>query len=142
MFKMICVGPFTNKDYHRFGHKDSSSCHYCEEEEQDFKHLFEDCDEVNELRDRLAINWDIKPSKKEWLFGINNSGKYEKAVSFIAIELCHYVHSTNWKGELLSLNKYKGQIRATENIERRIAMKKLKMHTHEEKWAPILELIR
>ena len=55
------------------------------------------------------------------------------------MEFNHYVFLTNWKNEPLSLNKWKAKIRATENTEKRIAMKKNKLRKHEDKWKTILK---
>ena len=142
LYKMICMGPYTNTDYHRFKIKSSSKCQYCEEPKQDFKHLFQECELIKDLRERMAIRWDIKPSDKEWIIGMKNDTAEEKAVTFIVFELNHYIQIENWKGEELSLAAFKGKLRAIENVERRIAMKNNKINIHERKWEDIFQLIR
>ena len=141
VYKLICMGPYTNVNYEKFGVKSSSACQYCGNLKQDFQHLFEECKEVNDLRDRLSIRWEKKPDRKEWLFGTRNKDDEEKAMTYIAIELIHYVQNTNWKEEELSLAKFKGKLRATEYIERKIAMKKLKMAQHDQKWDHIFRML-
>ena len=141
LYKWISMGTYTNARFVKFGVKNSAKCHYCECEKQDFLHLFEKCDEVNSLRDRLAARWAQKPTMKEWLLGRWNGDEKDRAITFICFELNHYVHVTNWEGADLSLTKFKSRLRAIEFIERRIAMKKLKLDTHDKKWKDIHQLL-
>ena len=62
-------------------------------------------------------------------------------MTFVALELNHYVQLTNWKGDSLSVATFKGNLRSTEFLERTIAMKKMKMEKHEEKWSEVFSLI-
>ena len=79
---------------------------------------------------------------KEWHIGTDNDTHEERAMTFVIVELNHYVQITNWKEEGLSIAKFKGKLRGIETIERRIAMKKLKLEKHEMKWKEIYKLIR
>ena len=47
---------YTNKDYHRFGHIESTKCTFCEQENQDYDHLFFQCRKVKELKEKVADN--------------------------------------------------------------------------------------
>ena len=126
-YKMLCMGPFTNTRYEKCGVKENQTCQYCGNEKQDFRHLFEECKEVLDLRDRLTARWSTTPSRKEWIIGTENKSVEEKAKSYVIMETNQYIHITNWKGENLSLADLKGKIRGVEYIERQIAMKKMKI---------------
>ena len=67
------------------------------------------------------------------MIGEPNKTKEERARTFVALELNHYVQITNWKGEDLSLANFKKTMRSIEHIERTIAMKKLKLEKHDTK---------
>ena len=132
---------YTNNDYEKFGIKTSTSCQYCKFQKQDFEHLFINCAEVNSLRDILALRWEGDTmSTKDWLLG-THEGPYMYAKNYIAMELNRYVQITNWKGEKLSLQEFKSNLRGIENVERRIAKKKNKSHLHERKWNTVLWLL-
>ena len=62
-------------------------------------------------------------------------------MTYVIVELNHYIQMTNWKEEELSLAKFKGVLRGIEMIERRIAHKKQKSEAHEAKWSEIYKLI-
>ena len=79
---------------------------------------------------------------KEWLIGMKNENPEEKAYTYVILELNQYIQTTNWKGEELSLSKFKNGIRSTEHLERMIAEKKGKVNKHEEKWGKIFKLLR
>ena len=104
--------------------------------------LFQECEETQELRTRLAIRWQQTPTLKEWLIGMKNENPEEKAYTYVILELNQYIQTTNWKGEELSLSKFKNGIRSTEHLERMIAEKKGKVNKHEEKWGKIFKLLR
>ena len=116
-----------------FGIKQKRNCTYCGYQEQDFEHLFMYCPEVTDLKSRIVAKWKTKPTKKEWILGTENENQEEKAITHIMMEFSYYVQRTNWKGEALSLAGFKRGIRATEHIERMIAMKRLKLESHEAK---------
>ena len=98
-----------------------------------------ECREVNSLRDRISALWNgDRLTKKEWTLGTYN-GPDAEAKNYIAMELNRYVQITNWKDEALSLNKFKSRLRAIEDTERRIAMKKHKSHIHDSKWNAVLQ---
>ena len=141
MFRWLILGAYTNKDYETFKIKESAACTYCKFQSQDFFHLFIDCKEVISIRDRLALRWEgNKMTKKDWLLG-THQGDFDRAKNFIAMELNRYIQITNWKGEDLSIKEFKSRMRAIEKTENRIASKKNKLHTHEQKWKPILWLL-
>ena len=79
----------------------------------------------------------MKPTAKEWIIGTDNNTQEEKTTTFIAFEMNQYIQRTNWKGEELSLSKFKSIIRSTEFIERQIAMKKASIERHDMKWKSI-----
>ena len=79
-------------------------------------------------------------TQKDWLLGTYD-GLDNQAKNFIAMEINRYVQITNWKQEDLSLREFKSRLRATENIERRIATKKNKLGKHDQKWSTILRLL-
>ena len=70
-----------------------------------------------------------------------NKNEEEKAVSYVAMAANQYIHTSNWKGDNLSLAELKGRIRGVEYIERQIAIKKAKTDKHDARWSDILELI-
>ena len=138
---MYCVEPFTNKRYKAAKIKQCEECQYCGEETQDFEHLYEQCETVKAMRDRLAARWEHKPTTKTWVVGTGTKNAADRAMTFIAIELNHYIHMTNWKNEELSIKDFKSRLRGIEVIERRIAEKKHKTHTHEAKWKDVFQLL-
>ena len=52
-----------------------------------------------------------------------------------------YIQRTNWKGEELSIAKFKSHLRSVEFVERQIAFKNAKIEKHETKWNMILKYI-
>ena len=135
---MLCIGPYTNSNYAKFGVKSSSKCQYRNEEKQDFKRLFQECPGVREQRDRLEVKWQHRPSE----IGTGITTSENRAMTFIMLELNHCIQITNWKEGALSLANFKKGLRATENVERRIAMKKGKQDLHEAKWQKIFDQMR
>ena len=100
-----------------------------------------ECPTVKALRDRVGAQWEsCRLTQKDWVLG-TYTGQDEEAKNYIAIELNRYIQITNWKGEELSLSNFKSCLRATEYLERSIAMKKHKVHIHERKWSPILRAL-
>ena len=141
LYMWLCAGPYTNSRYVHFGVKPDAKCQYCNHDKQDFRHLFQECKEVNELRERLSARWRVAPNMKEWLMGTENNTQEEKALTYICLELNHYIQFTNWKGSDLSLADFKKNLRSTEFLERIIAQKKNRMETHDEKWRKIFNLL-
>ena len=141
LYSLFCAGPYTNTDYKRFGIKQHTNCTYCKYQEQDFEHLFIHCKEVNDLRNRIVAKWETQPTMKECILGTENTTYKDRAITHIMIEFNHYVQRTNWKGEQLSLTDFKRGIRATEHIEKIIAMKRTNIEAHEAKWEHIFRLI-
>ena len=99
VFRFLNVGVYTNTGYHAINVKESSSCQYCGEEEQDFNHLFIYCEEITSLRQAIAAKWTDPPTLKEWLIG----NEENKPLTFLAFELNQYIQKTNWKGKDLSM---------------------------------------
>ena len=64
---------YANKDYHRFGHLESSKCTFCDEVTQTRDHLFLDCLKVSKFWDHLAQDMRRGPfSRKEKVCGNEN----------------------------------------------------------------------
>ena len=57
------------------------------------------------------------------------------------IELNHYIQTSNWKNDAISLAKFKGILRSIEHVERVIAQRKMKSEIHDMKWKEIYKLI-
>ena len=129
LFRMYAGITYTNKAYHRFGHKASAKCTYCQEEKQDFAHLFLECSGVEGFREELQREWQQVLTKKDWFFGTNSDD-----LSYLNRESNNYLQVTNWKGKNLSKVQLYIQICENEKIEAAIAEKRNKLGEHIEKW--------
>ena len=82
---------YTNKDYFRFGYKDSPQCKFCGEEVQSFSHLFIHCNATKAIwkRTLVEILGDNKfPSEYEMIMGYGSQTK-----RYILKELQRYTYS-------------------------------------------------
>ena len=140
-FRWLSVGVYTNTGFVRAGVKSGTSCQYCKFQRQDFNHLFIECNIVNSLRQRIEALWEgDRMTRKDWIMG-THTGPDAKAKNYIAMELNRYVQITNWKNEDMSLHKFKSRLRTIETVERRIALKRQKIQSHDQKWNTILHLL-
>ena len=129
LFRMYAGISYTNKAYHRFGHKDSAKCTYCHEEKQDFTHLFLKCRGVRLFRESLQNDWQEELTTKEWFFGTES-----KDLSYLIRESNIYLHMNNWKGKSLNKVQLYTYICENEKMEAAIAEKRNKLGEHIEKW--------
>ena len=134
----------TNIDFIRVGHTKTTKCSYCNEEKQDYYHLFWDCKAVAEFRDAISCKWILeKPlTSINWCFGLfEDNTPRNNAISFITLEANEYIYRSNWSKEQLSLSKFKSCLYSYERVEYQIALDCNKMEKHLSKWENIKELI-
>jgi len=133
---------YTNKSYHRFGHKQSAKCSFCPFPIQTLLHLTVDCPEVSAFRDRVAARWQGEPmTTNRWVLGHEAApNPLERAKDYIAREVLMYVHRANWEESPLSLDGVRGALRAQQTLEYAIAEKNDRLITHLRKWDAIKPL--
>jgi len=144
IFKFVNGITGTNKKFEMVGYKSSSSCTYCEEENQDYTHLFLECPEVQRFRDAIntRILKGIQMTEKDLLFGpAFAETTTEKAEMFVTMESNQYIYRANWAGEDLSLAKFRALLKDSERIEAEIARQNNKTLQHLKKWDYIKECI-
>ena len=129
LFRMYAGITYTNKSYHRFGHKDSPQCTFCKEEKQTFTHLFLDCPGVEKFRKDLQRDWQKSLTKKDWFFGTDCDD-----LAYMIRESNLYLQAVNWKGKTLSKAQLYAQVCENEKIEASIATKRNKISEHVMKW--------
>jgi len=143
LFRLYSCTLYTNKSYHRFGHKPEPKCSFCPESCQTLLHLVANCPEVLAFRDRVAARWPgdlMSPSR--WYAGSEDSlSATERAKDFIAREITMYVHRANWEEAPLSLDAFKNILRAQQKIEYTIAEKNDRLMIHLRKWDAVKNLI-
>lgn len=122
---------YANKDYHRFGFRDTAKCSFCDEDTQNKKHLFLECTQVKEFWDELAQSmWRTSFSDQEKTLGNGQN-------DFIIFFTTQYIHRKNYYTEPLNLKELKGSMTATRRVELAIAEKRGKTHSHNRKWDAI-----
>ena len=134
----------TNTEFIRVGHTKTTQCTYCNNEKQNYYHLFWDCKAVAEFRDAISCKWILENplTLRNWAFGIfEDNTPRNNAISFIALEANEYIYRSNWNKEQLSICKFKSSIYACERVEYQIATDCNKMEKHLRKWESIKELI-
>jgi len=144
VFKFINGITGTNNKFAMVGHKESAKCTYCEEENQDFVHLFLECREVQKFRDAVnsRILRGINTTEKEWLYGpAFAESTQEKAEMYVTMESNQYIYRSNWASEELSLAKFRALLIDSEKIEAEIAKHNNKTMQHLKKWDYIKDSI-
>ena len=124
---------YGNKDYHRFGHKDSARCGWCLLDRQDSFHTLWDCPATKAFRRRLAglkLNWNF--SKKQALLGTSILSE-----TYIALCINIYIYRSNYYNKILSIGGFRAELANNREVERAIAVKKGKLRQHNKKWSPL-----
>ena len=134
---------YTNKAYKRMKKKESAKCTFCNEEQQDFTHLFISCNGVNKLRTEIATGWPgEKMTSKRWFLGCSSSNEdLERSKDYIAKEINHYVFQTNWANGDLSTAAFKNRIFAKEEVEEAVASKTNMLFDFQVKWENLRTLL-
>ena len=140
-FRFFNTGMYTNKDYSKFGHKDSPACQYCDCEVQTFEHLFYECQGVINFRKKLSEKWQCsqKDDQKAW---INIALWPSQHFAFIVLASNLYTQHTNWKNSPLSVTEFKAHLSQQRSIEEEIAIKRDKLFIHMEKWEEISSILK
>jgi hypothetical protein len=125
---------YTNKDYHRFGFRESAKCAFCDEPRQNFKHLFFECNAVKELWDAVESR-NIIPERAT----LDNKifGTLDIPTNYIIFHLHRFVHRQNFHDEKLNHLHFLGEMRKCKRVEKEIAIKRNALRKYEVKWASI-----
>ena len=142
--KLLSGVLFTNKAYKRMGRKKSARCTFCEEEKQDFIHLYISCSGANKLRSGLAQCWlGEKMTTKRWFLGSSDHNDIlEKSKEYVAKEVNHYIFQMNWAGKDISVKAFKDRVLAQEEVEEALAYETHKSFDFHEKWAHLKQLLQ
>jgi len=144
VFKFVNGITGTNIKFQLVGYKTSATCTYCKEENQDFKHLFLECPEVQKFREVIntRILRGIVTTERDWLYGpAFAETTQEKAEMYVTMESNHYIYRANWAGEELSLAKFRALLKDSERTEAEIARINNKTLQHLKKWDYIKDCI-
>ena len=143
-FKLLSGRIYSNKAYHRMGHKSSSNCTFCNEEEQTFIHTYLECPEVEVFRRNLSKDWQGETmSKKRWFLGVSDTSEVlEKCKNIIAKEANHFIFKANFAGDKLSTEAFKKWLKSDEDPEEALAFRVNKVFDHHLKWSNIQLLLK
>ena len=132
-FRIINGLLYGNKDYHRFGHRDSTRCGWCLCDRQDSYHTLWDCAATKAFRKRLVSHkpqWNF--SKKQAFLGTTNPSE-----TYVALCINIYLYRSNYYNRTLSIGGFKSELANNRDVEKAIAVKRGKLRQHERKWSPI-----
>ncbi len=136
---------YNNKDFKRFGYKESDECSFCKEGAQTNKHLFWECQETRKLWEELNKKLEEKTiGEREVFLGDNEEedrGRKAARNSIIAFTL-QYIYKNNYKKEKITIEGLKESIKYIKKIEKEIADRKKNVITHLIKWENIEELFK
>jgi zinc-binding in reverse transcriptase len=136
---------FTNKDYARFGFKESAKCSFCDELTQTREHLLLECLSIRKFRQDICAKFNILQKQnitnRLMLFGCLDSDSTNNAES----EACDtiimlknkYIYYSNYHETKLSIEGFSNELKLMERIEYAIAEKKGKLGVHLPKWERI-----
>ena len=126
---------YANRDFKRFGVKDSDCCSFCDEPNQTTRHLFLECEEVKAFRDIVeASMFRTVLTNAHRLFGNG-----EATDDYLLFELNRYLYQKNYHQEPLGLISLKEYIKSNAAVECYIAKKRDLLEKHLRKWDPIRE---
>ena len=134
---------YANSSYHRMGFKDSPKCTFCEEEYQNFTHLYIHCEGVDRFRNQISKEWrGEKMTKKRWILGISNSKECQEGMkNYIAKESNFFIFKMNWADKPLSVEAFKNFIFAERDPEEALAEKFGHQFDFQVKWENINALL-
>ena len=121
---------YANKDYHRFGHRESPKCSFCDEQRQTRDHLFRKCEKVNEFWETVEqeVTREVINERHRLL------GSGDVGLDYITFHAAQYIHRKNFHKEKLSILEFKGLIRKHKTIEEEIARSRGSLKKHNIKW--------
>jgi exonuclease III len=137
---------FTNKDFARFGFKESTKCSFCDENSQDREHLLLTCPNINQFRQEAfqkfsGIFKNKVKSERLMLFGCMETGTAKEsdseACDLLILLMNRYIYYNNYHENKLSQEGFGNEIKAMERIEYAIAKRKGKLGLHLPKWEKI-----
>ena len=137
LFEIWAGIAYANTAYKRFGHKNEAKCSFCNEERQNYIHLFIHCVGVNQFREKLRTKWDVAISKAEWFTSKHDNPE----IAFLIRESLVYIHRRNWEDVSLSTDQFEARIRSLEKIEANIAERKHNLFDHLVTWEPIMQKV-
>ncbi len=135
---------YNNKDFYRFGYKETDECSFCGESSQTSRHLFWECKETRkfwkEISKRLRKG---TITEREVFLGENeNENKQEEWAKNNIIALANqYIYKSNYKGEKPSWECFQGIVQYNKRLEERIAENENKILNHLVKWENIEMLL-
>ena len=143
-FKLISGIIYANSAYHRMGFKNSSKCNFCDEEYQNFIHLYINCEEIKKIRKLISAEWEGEEmTEKRWILGVSSSqGILEKTKNYIAKEINYFIFKMNWADKNLSVEAFKNLVYAEKDPEEALAQKLRKDFDFQEKWEFIKALLK
>lgn len=137
-FRLLNKAIYTNKDYKRFGHKTTSKCTWCHEDEQTFEHTYFECAEVEKV---FGTFWKkretLKQAAARWYGGDTLRGE-----SIALLEIWWYIYCRNHRHEEIHCKELENALGKVQDIEEAIATKALKLLKHESKWEKIKQSVR
>ena len=143
-FKMSSGTVFTNKAYKRMKRKSSAKCTFCEEDKQNFIHLYISCPGVNKFRTEIAKNWSgERMTTKRWFLGTSGSNDIlEKSKEYLAKEINYYTFQMNWADKELSSLEFKNRVLAEEEVEEALALETKNTYDFHVKWEYLKQLLQ
>ena len=136
---------YNNKDFRRFGYKETDECSFCKEGAQTNKHLFWECKETKRIWKGINSRMKEKAIKEREVFlGDNEEEDRNKRAarnSLIAFTL-QYIYKNNYKEEKITIAGLKENIKYIRKIEKEIADRKKNVIAHLIKWESIEELFK
>ncbi len=136
---------YNNKDFNRFGYKETDECSFCKEEKQSSKHLFVECKETRKYWEKLNNSIKGKPINEREIFLGNNDGEdwiKETAKNSLISFALQFIYKCNYKGINLSIVGLWENIKYIRKIEEEIAGKRNKIICHITKWESIDNLMK
>ena len=145
MFRFSNGITYNNKDFKRFGYKETDECSFCKEEAQTSKHLFWECPESRKLWEGINNNLKEKGiGEREVFLGENEDEDRNRRTaknSLLAFTL-QYIYKSNYKTEKLSTVGLMESIKYIRRVEKEIAERRNNVLTHLIKWENIEDLFK
>ncbi len=135
---------YNNKDFHRFGYRESDECTFCREPSQTNYHLFWECHKSNNFWGHLNLR--LKKgtiSEREVFLGDNEETDIpnREAKNKIIIMANSYIYQSNHRNEHLSWEGFWQAAQYQKRLEEAVADKQNKLETHLSRWEGIESLL-
>ena len=128
----------TNKFLYRIQQKETSLCHFCNQEEETIEHLLYDCNVIFNFWLSLMENIKLYDdhfiiSKNDVLLGFTSKGLFLNLLFIIAK---NYIFRCKFKNIVPTIIGLKSRITWYKSLDFYVACKNGKINTHERFWAP------